>query len=55
MDKSQKKTTPWVVKIPVAADGKSRGGGRKMQKQPEIYRDLAMALIGSLLEMRKAA
>jgi hypothetical protein len=57
MKQFDQKPTPWVVKHPVTTEGTFRESRPRSrgQKQMEIYRDLAMALIGSRLEMRKAA
>ena len=57
MKQSDEKTTPWIITIPVANEATSRQPRPrgKGEQQPEIYRDLAMALIGSRLDMRKAA
>jgi hypothetical protein len=57
MKQSEQKSIRWTVKNPgtTAQASKHARPAEQSQPQMEIYRDLAMALIGARLDMRKAA
>jgi hypothetical protein len=57
MKQSEQKSIGWTVKNPVTTTRATKPvpPTGQSQGQPEMYRDLAMALIGSRLEMRNAA